>query len=670
METWKSLSAALPPSRAEADAARALADETAARGYVRSTPTELARMPVRAAAAYFAALEDLPPAAAALLRRSPRESVDRDACFLNVRATGVDGEPGDLLRAALQLAALRPTAVHLAPFTRYGFGVAYAVESVQSISPRVVCAAARAAGFSAEAQLRLFVRAAGLLGKKVGFDLEPHVAQFAATVLEHPGLFRWLRIEVEDPGTGRGSRLAGGASQAEQLAPAYQERLAAEVAAAVGAGLSARGLSTFESAEGEDEAAEAAKIRAREEIAADLIRGGYWTVPCQAWNCVGLPSFSGWTADPAGGPGWARFDYRDVAGADAAANAYHVATPFAFRSGLPVNAPPAPGSPPAPRADAAAFYAGIARRWIRDFGFSFVRFDSVDHVFDSAGPGGEALSDRPPPAVLAAAAAAVRAEGAWCLAERMGAEIDRYAAAGFDLVMGDDMLRPVDGPALEGAFRLRGRLERLNAVRPRRASVFWAVDTHDTGSPGLLGKSWPEIAGADGLRLRYFAARFSSCGRGLRPLYETVGLQDGSWGLYAANVSESCVRWAGDAALNAFRHDLDDEYERLREELAFGRPVRERVEEGWAWWVVLGPSRVLAFAAAWAPVPAARLDLAALEGPRDAGADGAAREGVLRDFRGPARPVRAAGGVLDLGALAPGDPGAASTLLVEFPRAD
>ena len=46
--------------------------------------------------------------------------------------------------------------------------------------------------------MKCFVEASHMLGKTVGFDIEPHLSQFSIEALENPSLFRWIKLYKND----------------------------------------------------------------------------------------------------------------------------------------------------------------------------------------------------------------------------------------------------------------------------------------------------------------------------------------------------------------------------------------------------------------------------------------------------------------------------------------
>jgi hypothetical protein len=244
------------------------------------------------------------------------------------------------------------------------------------------------------------------------------------------------------------------------------------------------------------------------------------------------------------------------------------------------------------------FFNRIFDLWRDDFDFDFVRHDSADHIFDSLWPEDPSLpaSDRPSPVIFQACITASRtAQKPYIghMAERMGNELQDYAAAGFDLMLGSDMLEEIHQAHLEKSFALHDQLSQLNARRPTPFAVTYAVDTHDTGNPYIWGQPLTLLAGPEGLSQRLFLARFLSCGTARRPKYEVIGLQDRSHGLYQANVSPQTLTWVGDAGFNRFYHTLEDLYASLKPFLAAAQRTAAHVQPECAWWAFQHGSTVL-----------------------------------------------------------------------------
>ncbi|MBI5668250.1 MAG: hypothetical protein HZC41_09610 [Chloroflexi bacterium] len=583
---WQKLANLHPPTDDERQMAVALLDDYRARGYLRRTCRAMLVIPDGVMIAFYAALE-LDGAARWTPPADSGWMADADFCFINVRATGLGSTPGNFIQAAKLLPALRASAIHLGPFTDYDFHVIYAVRSVQTISDRVVHPTLK---LSPEDQLRALVSAAHLLGKAVGFDSEPHMAQFARTVILRPELFRWLKLSPDRTG------LAWGLSNEAMLEEVHQQRITNEIHALVAQTLRDEGLDDLETVETDSRESRAHKRAVYYALIGALIERGYWTIPAQSWAADGVPAFAGY--NHAGNH--PLFDYRGRGGEDLGQTAFHILTPFKFYTGMRPNQPPIA---PQVYAPAVEYFASSFTRWRDQFGFDFVRYDSADHIFDSLDDDSQPLSDRPTPQVLGTCIERRQTPDRpyiGSLAERMGNEIAPYAALGFDLILGDDMLQQAaDARFIEKCFRLYDELVALNAARGTRCAITFAVDTHDTGNPAFWGRPLVQVAGADGMRARHFLSRFSSAGLGRRPKYEAMGSQDLSYGLYEANVTETNLIWIGDDAYNAGYHFLEDVYERHRLLLAGGSIVRRQITGEAAWWLIAGEAGWLLAAVAF-----------------------------------------------------------------------
>jgi len=100
------------------------------------------------------------------------------------------------------------------------------------------------------------------------------------------------------------------------------------------------------------------------------------------------------------------------------------------------------------------------------------------------------------------------------------------------------------------------------------------------------------------MRLRHVAARFLSVGAGRRPMFETMGFQDGSTGLYEAGLSLRGLDWADDAAFAAGYAAIERFYAGLRPFLASASIVDRFADGGLAWWQIRagGSSRLVVVA--------------------------------------------------------------------------
>lgn len=549
---------------------------------VNMTQSSLIRMSDAAIACFYALLEaKRPPVMARRSRPDSSWMLSSDFCWINVRACAVGELPGTFVRAAKLLPAISSDAILLAPFHPTQFDLSYAPETMTIADPALAMAGLSEAGISAEDQLRAFVSACGLLGKCVGYELLPYASQFSRIAMEKPHLFRW--VALDDRRTGL-----------KYADPAFPYRVEDRLRdAEIVSGLAAKakedyGISSFRRNENDSSALLQAKDKAYYSAIHLCIDHGLWPVPAHARNGIGIPSFEHYD----GGNDFPVFSYRDADGLDISEDAYSVVAPFAFYDDMPPNT--GPSSPLQRNNEALEYYSNVFSYWRDSFGFDFVRYNATDRIFEESmdDEGMVPASDRPTPEVVVAAIAATRdtAPGVGAIASRKGPDVEHYAALGFDLTMGNEALRRVDAPLMRDAFALYDAL----AARPagsRPASVCFSIDVPESGAPRLWGSALSRVMGPERMRLRHGMARFLSVGRGRRPMFETMGFQDGSTGLYEAGLSIKGLDWADDATFAAAYTAIEGLYSRLRPFMSAAGIVERRVEDAYAWWQIRGESR-------------------------------------------------------------------------------
>jgi hypothetical protein len=588
---WQKIEEILAPGQGDRAAAEAILADIEAGPALGRTQTSLLIAPDPVVAALFASLERRVAGGRFPLADPPHSTGDpswmtrSDFCYLSVRACAHEGVAGSFIQAAKLLPAIAADAIHLAPFHPIHFDVVYAPESPSVVDPALADPVLTAAGIGPENQLRAFMRACRLLGKAVGYDLMPYVAQFARVALERPGLFRWIQLDSN----------RAGLVDADPACP-YGRKEREDVARMVaGICTSAKddyGISSLKRLEGDDEATTAAKDRAYYTAIRMCIENGIWQVPCHAWNGAGAPAFSGYdhAAD------YPVFAYRNDRGEDVSAEAYGVSSPYAFYDGLLPNSITDPDYMPTPHDKAVEYFSSIFSSWSDRYGFDFVRIDAVDRLlWSSLDPEGTLpVSDGLTPQVVRRALEAARQAhpGIGALASRYGTEVDEFAREGFDLLMGYDMMRRVDAPLLRESLALYDRLVERNAdpVR-RRATVCFAVDSHETSSPRQWGAALATVMGPLRMGLRHAVARFLSVGGGRRPLYEVMGFQDLSTGLYESSLASKGLQWNGNAAFAKAYAGTEGLYRRLRPFLDTAAITARYVCETYAWWIIVPAGR-------------------------------------------------------------------------------
>lgn len=585
MMDWKELCRILKPDKSDFETAESLYAEYSSGGYLRRTPSDLLKVSDAAIAVFYEKISHDPKQYPSQNKSDSAWMAQSDFCFMNIRACGTGSAYGNFISAAKILPGLRVDAIHLGPFTEYTFHIIYVPVSLKKISSLMTHTYLEQKGFSAEMQLRAFVSAAHLLGKSVGFDIEPHMAQFSITGLEQPELFRWIKLDEK-----RG--LATG-SMKEMLGASMQWAVSAEVKAIVKKSCAEESLSSLDHAENDSPELTERKMNCFFRTTKELIESGYWSIPSQVWNCEGVPDFAGYDFEN----GYAKFGYACRDGIDRSPWAHHVLAPFAFYHNMLPNKSP-DGGGIVHNEKAVEFFSHIFDYWRDGFGFDFVRYDSADHIFDSTLMGSHNIpaSDRATPEILQRAVSSAKSNNCvhvGSLAERMGTEIEEYAAIGFDLILGSDMLRRIDRPLIEDSFMMYDRLKRLNSGRTVPSSVCFAVDTHDTGDPNIWKRPLVEIMGYERMALRLFVSRFISAGTTRRPKYECMGIQDLSFGLYDSNVNDINLVWQSNAAFNNLYHMIEDIYDEYRDFLSRADIISYEVNNDHAWWIIRSGDELL-----------------------------------------------------------------------------
>ena len=509
-----------------------------------------------------------------------------DFCFVNIRATGVEQEFGNMVSACKLFPLIRADAIHLGPFTAYDFEVIYAVTSVYTISYKIVNRALEKEGIDAESQMKALVQAAHSLGKTVGFDIEPHTAQFAMSVIMNPEMFRWYKMNRERSG------LDWGMESSLMMKEESQERIAMEVKIIRDSILKENRLKTIEEEHGDI----TERLKQKESIYFNLIGilidRGYWPVTSQAWNCHGVPAYDSYNREG----NYMQFYYEGENGKNEREKAYPILTPIKFYKDIPVNK--APEIKPEIFEKGVEFFCNIFSRWRDEFDFDFVRYDSVDHIFDSIKNGDYnwPSSDRPTPEILKRCIEASKSNGknyVGNLAERMGLEIEEYASIGYDLMLGTDMMEYIDRKMMEKSFEICERLKRVNQNRALNFSMVFCIDTHDTGNWGLMGEPLIKLMGQQRIRQRHFVSRFISCGSARRPKYEVMGLSDMSYGLYNSNVKDINLEWQSDMQFNKKYNILENIYEKVKTIVDTGEISSKYIDDKLCWWIIKSGNELL-----------------------------------------------------------------------------
>lgn len=589
MALWADIRNALSPGPDDIAFAKGLTARVDEGLPVAITQTSLLRASDAALAAFYAMLEARgPPSTPRSALPDSSWMLASDFCWINVRACAIDGVPGSFTRAAKILPAIGSSSILLAPFHPTQFDLNYAPETMTIVAPSLVDSVLKAAGISPENQLRALVSACRLLGKGIGYELLPYVAQFSRIAMERPRLFRWVALDDDRTGLAHSDPAFPYRSE-DRL---RDSEFVADIAARVKEDF---GISTFRQQENDCPETLAAKEKAYYSAIKACVDSGLWPVPAHARQGIGIPSFL--RCDDGDFP---LFSYRDAEGLDIGEDAYSVVAPFAFYDDMPPNG--LPTNPLHSNTEAIDYYSNVFSYWRDSFGFDFVRYNAVDRVFEEAldDEGKVPSSDRPSADVIKAAIRASRdgAPGVGALASKKSGVTLDYARLGFDLTMGDEALRRMDAPLINDALAL---YDTLSARDPgdTLSSACFSVDVPESGAPRLWGSPLFRVMGPDRMRLRHCLARFLSIGKGRRPLFETMGFQDGSTGLYESGLSTKGLDWADDSAFARGYAAIERLYASIRPFIDTAYIAERFVDSGYAWWHIRdkGRTRLIVVAA-------------------------------------------------------------------------
>lgn len=505
-----------------------------------------------------------------------------DFCFINVRGVGIKRDnTGNFIDAVKLLPSLRVNAIHLAPFFESALGIIYAVDSLSVINSDCINEEYLKLGMSGEEQLKFFVDFAHLLSMTVGFDLEPHTSQFSRVVLENPHLFRWLQFDKDRKLLDKEDNL---------LKEESQNKICGEVTEIVKTILKESNLLSL-SERGKDNEI---KI-AHQKIVAKLIESGYWTIPSHTWKGAGIPQFKEYNKND----NYPIFKYLSWDNEDHFAHSFGVLTPFKFYDNIPINKLPTKDKPPVLNKKTLNYFINIFPKLQKKYNFDFVRFDFVDHIFDSIVTSKISYSDKLTPYILKKCIAKARSGNKryiGAMAERMGTDLKNYQKVGFDLILGSDILNRFDKNFIKEVIKTNNIIKKANLSKENKSSIIFAVDTHDTGHSGF--NCIPMLLyGIKGVALRHFVSRFCQDYDVDRPKYEVIGNQDGTIGLYEANNKEVSIEWQSDSTMLTIYHNIEDTYKEYKKMLKsakiisstnYKQKVLTWILEGREWRIVCG----------------------------------------------------------------------------------
>lgn len=507
---------------------------------------------------------------------------DTDFCFFNIRATNKEKNyTGNLIEAVKLLPIIRADGIHLAPFFDCAFDNLYAIDSINTITEKVINKKFLEEGITREEQLKFFIDCIHLLEKKAGFDLEPHTSQFSRVVLSYPEKFRWIKLNEKK------DQLEDKLTQNQILKEKYQKKIVDEVNSIKKETMKNYDLKSL--GENNTNLNNINLIKkCSGKIVEKLIEKGYWTIPNHIWDGVGLPEFKKYNKKE----NYPEFKYINWNNKDKSEHAFGLTTPYRFYDGLKVNEKPSDKDKELPSVnnDVIDFYSNIFLNMLYKYDFDFVRFDYVDHVFDSTYDDNEKIpiSDRIIPYVLRKSIEKIRNKKPYVgtIAERMGNDIELYSSVGIDLLIGSDAFMDITKEHIEQIFEVGVKLDTLNQNEKQKGSILFAIDTHDTAQPLLMKKTPAERKGCAGMKLRFFLARFLNTSKDSRPKYECIGNQDMTSGLYSANNQAESLKWSDDKDFNNIYHNIEDLYLEYKEFIDTGKVQTYKIADEYFYWFI------------------------------------------------------------------------------------
>lgn len=490
--------------------------------------------------------------------------LEKDYCFLNIRATGKEiPETGNIIDSVKLLPALRVSGIHLAPFFECAHGIVYCQTSFYNINPEIVNLYYEENGVTPYEQMCFLVDCAHLLNMAIGFDFTAHTASFSKLCFERPELFRWVRLNEKKDALFMNMQID------EQYEDSCQKNFIKEISDIITPIKENYGLRKIDSPSENMERENAAY----EEMIETVKKAGYFMVPPHTWNGVCVPDYKTYI----GNKKIIIWDYRDMEGNDQEQHAIWLHANLYLHKGMKANRLPAQitgkkeDGVVCRNEETISFIKEYLEEIVGFFGFDYVRMDYVDHIFDNTKkvdgkeiPINEALT----PGEILEIAAYLRQKhpGFGLQADHMGIDDNLYKEAGFNLITGGEV-----GLALIN----KNAAEIMNAMSEREkghsfeCSMTCAIDTHDLAHPLFFGKELAHREGKIGTISRFLMSRFANVGKYRRPKYEVIGNQDLSVGIYRANNRPESIFWKNDREVNIFYHFIEDLYEKYKDELKY-----------------------------------------------------------------------------------------------------
>lgn len=485
---------------------------------------------------------------------------ERDYCFVNIRATAIDtADTGNMIDAVKLLPGLRVSGIHIAPFFACDYGIIYCQNSFYQINKEIVHKELFDAGVNAIEQMKFYIDCCHLLDMAVGFDMTPHTSWKSPLRLDHPECYRWVRLNEDR------TSLYEDMSIDEQYKDSFQKICQKNILSIANELKVEYKIEKFDVSEYSQEAERIAQIGNQK-----LREKGYFSVPPQTWNGVGVPSYKKYSYG-ADMPIW---DYRDSKGQDQGQHAIWLHSCFYLHKGMRANRMPdvigqhKNAEKVIFNEDTRQFLISYISEIVEQYQFDFVRLDYVDHIFNvqETKDGQLPVSETLTPDELKNMIDSLRQKwpGLGFQADHLGKDGVKFGKAGFNIITGEEVGRQFNIENERDIFDYLMDSEKIgnNQCRPN-----WAIDTHDMAHPLFFGKELALREGRVGMLARFFVSRFGNVGPYRRPKYEVIGNQVLASGIHRANNRPESLAWTEDLVVFNGYHQIEDLYDALKDEL-------------------------------------------------------------------------------------------------------
>jgi len=542
---WKKVCKLIPPTQDEQAESLKMIKEYESRGCLKRLNRELLDIPLAVCADFFRRLSLLhSPASPVSRRRDSRWMSSLDVSSFNISAASTGIGRGNFIQAAQMLPGLRCSGLLLAPFTETEFNAPNRLLSHSRIDAALLHPELLKLGMGAEEQLACFVQAAHLCGMVLGFDLSFHLSRDSEALYRRPDMFRWIELDPQQQYIPKGHLSYG-----QMLDQQNQERICQRI----------------------KERLQSAEYRNldRRECNRQLRREGFFPVP--------LMQNSPDSEDKGQIPLFIVYDPERQEAVFTHSSEKQGLTAFRFYQYR--------GKEKDYQRDSLKYFSQIFPLWQKK-GFDFLYLDGMLNPDAENQEQEESQQEWPDRYILEEVTKAAK-EGSRrtaVIASGHFEHLKNYLELGFSALVDQDDSMRLDRSYMERSLMLQHELKQYNQDRKVPGNMFTRISLAEHNSPSFNQK----------VHLEHFCCRFMNCGHAGRRKFEMMGINDGSAG-YALTLKENrSLIWREDRGFLDQYHILEDIYSRHKETLLKGEILQTRVENTYAWWLIKGPSEILA----------------------------------------------------------------------------